>query len=196
VAQDVRFVDCDFINNRSIAGFKGLVGALHLSGEIGGKALLERCLFVGNEGMSGGAILAELGGSLTVLSCTLDDNSGHEAFSAVGVALGGPATLIERCIVTRNGPTPAFSCGGDLLTIECSDVWGNDDDTICPGGGNNISADPLFCGVDRWDLQSNSPCAPTNNPICGVIGARDVGCGAGALERTTWGQVKAHWHNR
>ena len=193
VAQDVRFMDCDFIGNKSVAGFKGLVGGLHFSGELGGAALVERCLFVGNEGTSCGAILAELGGSLTIRNCTIDDNTGHEAVSAVGVALGGPPTQLENCIVTRNVPTPAFSCAGGLLQIECSDVWGNADDTICPGGANNISADPQYCGADRWDLQADSPCAAEISPICGLIGGRDVGCGPDAVEPTTWGQIKGIW---
>jgi Right handed beta helix region len=193
VARDVLFVDCDFVGNRSVAGFEGLVGGLHFSGEGGGKALIERCLFVGNEGTTCGAILADFGGTLTIRNCTIDSNTAHDAYSAVQVARDGPKTVLENCIVTGNGSAPALSCDDGPLTLICCDVWGNDDNTMCPGGSSNFSADPLFCGSDRWDLQSGSPCAAANNDVCGLVGARAVGCGTEMVEQTTWGRIKGIW---
>jgi hypothetical protein len=197
-ARDVRVVDCDFINNRSIANFGGLVGGLHVSGDLGGTALIDGCLFVGNEGTDCGAILAQGGGSATIRQCTIDRNTGHKDNSAVGVGLSGSTTdaLVENCIVTGNGPARALGCVASALTVSCCDIWGNTDDTVCPGGTNNISADPQFCGVAQWDIQADSPCAPGNNPTCGLIGARGVGCGVDVVKQATWGQVKALWYSR
>lgn len=197
LARDARFVDCDFIHNTSVAGFGGRVGGLYFAGELGGSLLVERCLFLGNEGTNCGGILVEYGGSTTIRNCTLAGNTG-QVISAVGVGIGGPpgATLLESCIVTANGPTPALDCVSGMLTIACCDVWANADDTVCPGGVNNFAVDPEFCGTNRWDLQADSPCASTNNPICGLVGMRDVGCGVDAVEQSTWGRIKAMWHNR
>ena len=192
-ARDVWFIDCDFIGNKSVAGFEGIVGGLHFSGEVGGKAVIEGCLFTGNEGTTCGAILADFGGSLTVRNCTIDGNIGHDAFSAVGVNATGPMTVLENCIVTRNGPSLALNCAAGRLSLVCCDVWGNDDNTVCAGGADNFSEDPLFCGSGRWDLQSDSPCAPANNSDCGAVGARDVGCNADAVDQATWGQIKGIW---
>jgi len=61
---------------------------------------------------------------------------------------------------------------------------------------DNISVDPQFCGIDRWDLQADSPCAGPSNPSCGLIGARDLGCGVDAVAQTTWGSIKARWTGR
>jgi hypothetical protein len=197
MAQDARFVDCDFIGNTSIAGNGGLVGGVYFAGELGGTCLIERCLFLRNEGTSCGGILIEYGGSATLRNCTIAGNTA-QVISAVGVGISGPPgmTLLEDSLITANGPSPALDCVSGMLTVTCCDVWGNADDTICPGGTNNIAADPQFCGTDRWDLQADSPCSPANNPTCGLVGARDVGCGANAVEQSTWGRVKATWHKR
>jgi hypothetical protein len=198
LARDVRFVDCDFIGNMSVANFGGFVGGLRFSGEIGGTLLVERCLFVDNEGTDCGAILVEWGGSATIRNCTVEGNTGRKVISAVGVGITGPPTptLLENCIVTRNGPTAALDCFHGALTVVCCDVWGNADDTVCPGGAKNIAADPQFCGTDRWDLQADSPCAPANSPTCGLIGSREIGCTLDSVEPTTWGRLKAIWRNR
>ncbi len=59
----------------------------------------------------------------------------------------------------------------------------------------NFSADPLFCGDlnpdEPYTLHTESPCAPENNPECGLIGAWGVACGLTAIEPVSWGSVKA-----
>ncbi len=74
--------------------------------------------------------------------------------------------------------------------LYCSDVYGNAGgdwvDCIWNQGGQNgnFSADPLFCDPDNGDfgLRSASPCAPQQNPDCGLIGAHDVGCAVSWFE--------------
>ena len=198
LARDVGFMDCEFVGNRNAASSIALTGALYIAGELGGTAVVERCLFFDNQGTNSGAILAELGGALSIQNCTFDRNTSEKGFSAISVGLSGSTTSVSlsNCIVTRNGPTPALSCTDGALVVRCSDIWGNGDDTVCPGGGDNISLDPMFCGPDRWDLQSDSPCAFANSPTCGLIGMLDSGCGANSVQQTTWGQIKATWGER
>jgi len=47
------------------------------------------------------------------------------------------------------------------------------------GINGNISEDPLFCDAENGDFtirDDYSPCAPANNPECGLIGALGVDC--------------------
>jgi hypothetical protein len=171
---------------------------MYVAGELGGTAIVERCLFYNNHGTNAGAILAELGGALSIQNCTFDRNACETGFSAIAVGLTGNTTSVSlvNCIVSRNGPAPALSCTDGALLVQCSDVWGNEDDTVCPGGADNISLDPMFCGPDRWDLRADSPCASANSPTCGLIGLRDAGCGVNPVQQTTWGQIKATWGDR
>lgn len=67
-----------------------------------------------------------------------------------------------------------------------------------PGGIINFYLDPLFCGgadsTTAYYLQSDSPCAPGNDPLdgsCGLIGALPVGCQLTPVERSTWGRIKS-----
>jgi hypothetical protein len=69
--------------------------------------------------------------------------------------------------------------------LTCSDVFGNSagDGVGCGSGhagvSGNLSADPRFCDPGGGDcsLHSDSPCAPLNNPACGLVGALGVACG-------------------
>ncbi len=85
------------------------------------------------------------------------------------------------------GNEVGISVPGTVLptVFRCNDVWGNSggdwigiaDQT---GGNGNISNDPLFCGPENGELtlMADSPCAPAQNPECGLIGADPVGCTA------------------
>lgn len=91
---------------------------------------------------------------------------------------------IERNIVVGCDVGISLTPPEEVLFVACNDVWSN------PGGNwigipnptgvnGNISEDPFFCvpSVDDFTLASDSPCAPAQQPTCGLIGARDVGCG-------------------
>ncbi len=191
VANDVLFKDCDFIENTSVAGFGGVVGAINFSGEAGGHLRVERCLFAGNEATDVGAIHVGYGGSAHIRNSTFVGNTGATigAISVSGNAASTPTTL-ENCILTTNGPGPVLDCDGDALTVVCCDVWNNASGRACLPGDRNISLDPLFCGADLWSLQEGSPCAPHNSPSCGLIGAKDVAC-TSPTEQTSWGRIKS-----
>ena len=80
------------------------------------------------------------------------------------VTFKSPNGILERCI--RITPIP----GGNY-----SDGIGDP-----TGTDGNISLDPVFCGdaneADPYTLRSDSPCLAANNPECGRIGARGLGC--------------------
>jgi len=59
----------------------------------------------------------------------------------------------------------------------------------------NFTADPLFCGVGNYYLRADSPCAPENQPRCGLIGPLPVGCGTVSVQTTSWGAIKALYRN-
>jgi hypothetical protein len=59
----------------------------------------------------------------------------------------------------------------------------------------NFTADPLFCGVGNYYLRADSPCAPENQPRCGLIGPLPVGCGTVSVQSKSWGAVKALYRN-
>jgi hypothetical protein len=97
--------------------------------------------------------------------------------------------------------SPPVFCGdaGSSPTLICCDLYGNEGGNWIGciadqyGVNGNMSEDPLFCDPDNEDftLREDSPCAPANSGGCGLIGAVPVGCGATALEPTTWGAIKA-----
>lgn len=64
--------------------------------------------------------------------------------------------------------------------ITCNDFWNNaGGDGNCTLGGDNVSADPMFCdpAADDYHIHEDSPCAPDNSPSgCGLVGALAVDC--------------------
>ncbi len=206
--------DCDFREN--VAGGSG--GALELlfgtQGEVsncrflynraeGAGAIfnffadlvLEGCTFIGNVADTDGGAFGSGKMSTTIMrSCTFYRNG------APGGALmcGESWTRLENTII-------AFGAKGQAIQVEnaatlvCCDIYGN------PGGdwtvgiedqygiNGNIRKDPRFCDMaaDDCTLDETSPCGPAYSGDCGLIGAWPVACGSTAVERMTWGRIKA-----
>ncbi len=189
-ASVTELVDCVFYRNRSIAGSVGTVGAVHYYGSDGGSLLIDNCLIVANEGEHHGAILAEFGDEVTIRNSTIASNVGQTASGLTHIA--PTVTTIKNCIFASNGPGPALLCGlagAGPITVTCSDIWGNGEGPECVGG-SNIFLDPRFCGIDRWELLADSPCAPSVNPACGLIGAREVAC-LTHVQSMSWRKLKS-----
>jgi hypothetical protein len=90
------------------------------------------------------------------------------------------------------------------VTIDCCDIFGNagGDWVDCLadqlGRNGNVCVDPQFCSEapsedENWSLQSDSPCAPAQSG-CGLIGAREVGCGTVEADEMSWGKLKSLFH--
>jgi hypothetical protein len=119
--------------------------------------------------------------------------------AALAVA-GTWGSTIVNSILAFNGPGAAILCWeGDALVLTCCDIFGNvgGDWIGCIadqyGVRGNISLDPFFCDPAAGDLglHADSPCAPEQNPECGLIGAWGVNCGPTPTSRGTWGAIKA-----
>lgn len=148
--------------------------------------VMENCTLLGNlsDDKGGGLYAAELENSRLV-GCTFAENA---------ALVGGAIRLAVDCHVALQRSLFVFSANGgglrfygdNQVTIECCDIFGNDDGDQLPPGtvdqGGNFSLDPLFCGAQgsgRLTLQPASPCAPGQHPTgaaCGLIGAEGVDC--------------------
>lgn len=112
----------------------------------------------------------------------------------------GIATVTNNIVVGCGGGYGLYNrnAGAPPPYVDCNDVWNNvpgDYFAITPWL-HDISVDPLFCDPAGRDfrLMSASPCAPDQQPYCGLIGAFGVGCGATSVTLTTWGRVKGEFY--
>ncbi|MBD3348013.1 MAG: hypothetical protein GF400_02310, partial [Candidatus Eisenbacteria bacterium] len=181
------FTNCVFDSCSSMGDGGALSG-------IYAQPVFEQCVFVENSaGYDGGAAWFGDGLSAVFDECTFSENSGVSGGSAIACVSdmlyreAAACTLRNSIIAFGTGSAGAATCAGTgSVTLECCDVYGNGggDYTQCLAGQNgvngNISEDPLFCGNENpsspLTLASNSPCAASNQPTCGRIGAYGVGC--------------------
>ncbi len=173
------FVDCDFLDN--VAPSTG--GAVYLGWD--SHAEFDGCLFAGNESvLGGGAVRCYENSDPLFMSSTFYANAGEYGGAFYVTDTSHP--FLENCIVAFSlvGEAVHLANGGQA-TLSCCDLYGNQGgDWVGElsnqfGVAGNFSSDPLFCDAESYDcsLQENSPCTPTNNPGCGLIGSGEVGCG-------------------
>jgi hypothetical protein len=146
----------------------------------------------------GGIHIAQWSGNVYICQNTISHNAPGQGVAAVDE--WDCSNSIHHNIISYNeiGVDGFGYCASDFL---CNDIFGNKSNVDPPpfGTNGNIDVDPQFCGVEpqvsgNYFLQSDSPCAPGKHPDgypCGLIGARAVGCQDTAVERTTWGAIKA-----
>ena len=177
-------IDCVFAHNRA-TGSHG--GAIYF--DLDGVLVVEGCIFYDNTAPTGAAIQCGFGhADAFISSCTFWGNKATDPAGSI-INLAEAATLeMDHSIIALNVSGQAISVTDvDYVpTLACNDIYGN------PGGDwvgciadllgvdGNISADPLFCEVESLiiplTIAAESPCAPQNNPECGLVGARPVGC--------------------
>jgi predicted outer membrane repeat protein len=165
--------------------------------------------FFANSADDGGAIFGGDQTHYTLANVTLYQNSVADNEGA-GIYIINSSLTAENSIVAFSPVGAAIRCGTNALAdLTCCDVIGNTggDWVGCIADqmeiNGNFSLDPLFCGSQNPDepftLHEDSPCAPGNNPECGLVGAWPVGCAPTssapddepAREATTWGRIKA-----
>jgi hypothetical protein len=182
-----RFVDCDFIDNRS-GGDDG--GAAY-----GGAAFIN-CRFFGNRsGASGGGQFAPGGAiethaaSTLIAGCTFSGNSSSAAAGAIEIRPGTIVT-IDNCSFVANTAVGVGAAIRGAATI-CNSVFGPHAGTLLSGvssvdysclpiawtgTGNIVAADPGFVnplgpdGIpgtedDDLRLRADSPCIDAGNSI-------------------------------
>lgn len=191
--------------NNELVVFEG-VGVIH--GDMGefcggaavvveGTVTLRNCVFAGNRGLYGGAIVTQGWCLVSLVSCTFFDNEATAPGGGSALAMDDVGwAYLDNCIVVFGRAGRAFESLGGSIDLACCDVYGNDGgDYTGPVAGQlgvngNISEDPLFCdpGSLNLSIAEDSPCAPDGE--CGLIGALPVGCGPTPAEVTTWGRIK------
>lgn len=134
----------------------------------------------------GGVSFVDSGLTTMVVGCTFVGNAAPDG-AAMGALTNSWPTVQNSIMAFGIGGAAVACSGGGGANLHCCDVYGNEggDWVGCIAGqygmNGNMGLDPLFCG--EWNperpysLCSDSPCAPENNPECGLVGALDVGCG-------------------
>jgi len=170
--RDVEISNCVFLQNRVRSiGYPGLGGAIS-SGLGGGVPTITNCTFLGN------------------VATFLNPAGPGTPIGGLYLPNGG---IVQSSIIAWSDGAP---CQGPV-TMSCTVLYGNSlGDAICgTDGGGNLVADPQFCASDPIEMRdvrirSNSPCAPSQTPSCGLIGAGEIGCEAVSVQQTTWGELK------
>jgi len=176
---DVTLTDCELLGNS--AGDDG--GALCL--REGSEPNISGTIVAGNTANDNGGGVYSYGNVIANYSdCTI---SGNSAPTGGGFSLRSTSSASLRNSIVAFSPTGAstFCDATSSVTTTCTDVYGNagGDWVGCVAGqsgiNDNLAADPLFCLPENYDfeLHLDSPCAAENNPDCGQIGARGIGCG-------------------
>jgi hypothetical protein len=145
---------------------------------------------------TGGGISVKKGDP-QIYNNTLDGNGA--ALTGGGILLGALSHAhVWQNIICHSTAGAAITCAGAMAgtTMACNDVYGNTGgDAICIGdAGNNISSDPLFCGIPgtgNFTLQQTSPCSASYSPCLAAVGALGVQCQVTATQPVTWGRVKS-----
>ncbi|MFH1278829.1 MAG: Ig-like domain-containing protein [Candidatus Eisenbacteria bacterium] len=190
---DPVFRGCDFTGNEALSG-----GGLSV---ITSTAVLESCLVAGNAATNAGGGIHASGTTLSITQGTIAENECASTGAAMYVTSG--TVTLERSIVAFNEGGVAILCSGTgFINLACSDVYGNSggDFTGCLAGqegvNGNWSSDPLFClgnaPGDRYSIDGASDCAPAQQPTCGLVGARGVGCEVTGVAEETPPAPPAH----
>jgi hypothetical protein len=155
----------------------------------GAWAELINCTFSDNSAtVSGGGSFGGEESEVEFLNCTFDGNASP---LGGGIYSGDGYVYMENCITAFSTQGAAIECSENSeAELFCCDVYGNagGDWVGCIedqfGIEGNICEDPLFCDPENEDfhIHTDSPCAPENNPDCGLIGAWPAGCCAGDVD--------------
>ena len=145
----------------------GGIGCYYLSSP----SITNNLIFDNHSDISGGGISCYDRCSPTIAYNTVVNNSAVSYGS--GLESNDSSATIMNCIFWDNSDTDINNHGDSLSVITCCDIQGG------WSGENNIDSDPLFCDPDNdnYYLADNSPCIQNQQPICGLIGAYDIGCG-------------------
>ncbi len=188
------FTDCSFIGNTCDA----TGGAVDIWSE--GQGTFEFCQFRANSGSWGGGIGLEASGFADIRHCTFTENA---ALEGGGIWASAPTfrcwfTIISYC--TDGGACWWMTPVSELPDIACCDFAGNVEGNwigdLAPllGTDGNLDLDPQYCGLigsGNIELQSDSPCLPSNNDCGQQIGALPEGCDDTVARSASWGEVKS-----
>lgn len=168
--------ECRFDGNSTM----GMGGAMGISSA--STPNLSYCVFIHNVSRHGAA-MSFSSSTPVIANCTFAYNE-----ASLGSVLLSDASITEirNSIIAHNDGSTVVCQEGDAPIFTCSDLFGNSDGDWMGciesqlGLDGNISMDPLFCGdahpAEPLGLMETSPCAPSYNPSCGLIGAIEALC--------------------
>jgi hypothetical protein len=188
----VTLVNCRMVGNTAEIGGGAIYAEYAPQGQAA-RLVLEGCLIQGNSAAYGAAITTT-NCQASIRSCTIVGNTSTRGGAILGFEDSpSQASEIRQCILAFNTGYAMSCIQAASPTVSCCDVFGNSNDSICgTDGGGNISADPVFCGLQQNDyfLGAGSPCAPGNSPPgCNLIGAFPTRC-LDPVAPSTWGALK------
>lgn len=151
---------------------------------------LELCLISGNSSDNGAGVWYDDYSGDSLKQCTITGNRARG--DGGGIWCDNCELNLENTILWANcaagSGDEAYISSSSSVTFRCCDV----DSSGIEGDGSviwvqdNIFIDPLFCEPAPCDSAPTtagdyhvfqiSPCAPEQQPYCGLIGALDVGC--------------------
>jgi len=154
-------------------------------------------LLYGNSAASGGGMfLNTVSDQASISSNTIAENTAQEG---AGLTFGLGGAIVENTIFAFNtGSTNSVFCGGIAGAVVCAVVYnpGLDDEITCISS-DIVNSNPAFCGelgTYNYELQLDSP-ATAANSVCGLIGAKDIGCADTPTRDTTWGAIKSMYRD-
>jgi len=200
---------CEFSGNEAVYG-----GAIYCS--IGGEPEISGGSFTGNTATEGGGLYCYWSDPV-VTDCLFTDNTasagaGFFCYSAEpvlafctiahnhgdGLVMMDLAPSLTNCVLAFNSPGHGIECRyTPRPQIDHCCVYGNaETGDLCGSEGDNLSSDPLFCDMyhGRFEVCTNSPCLPANNPwgeTVGATGGGCVSCSTSPVARSSWGRLKA-----
>lgn len=148
---------CVFVRNE-ILGYASTEGGGGLYCYNSLQPIVQNCTFYRNHGMRGGAIFTQTNSAPTIVNSII---SASTHGGALYVADEGSIPSLSCCNIQGNVGGDWTEPISDQLAVE-----------------GNFSAPPLFCNP-YWgnpNLFADSPCAPEQQPECGLIGAGPVDC--------------------
>jgi len=152
-------------------------GAVNEGGGIwcaGMNAVIAGNVIYHNDANGAGGVFIDFG-PVEIIDNTICENSGMGT-GGLFISDGNFVCTVSRTIVAHSSSGDGILCS-DVAIFSCCLVYGNagtNDLSFGVDGGNNLFAEPQFCGVvgsGILTLQSDSPCLPANNQCNQLIGA-------------------------
>jgi hypothetical protein len=137
-------------NTTSVSGVSSMGGAL--LNQLGATLTVTKCTFTQNIGANAGGAIFDNQGTLTVVNSTFSGNTGYGNGGGAIFAFGDTATITNSTITANN----TFTDGGGIFSIGGTVTLTN---TIVAGNVNNYS------GITPNDIISTVPVAGSNNLI-------------------------------
>ena len=159
-------------------------------------ATIRNCVFRGNTALYGSGA-SFLSSAVSVRNCTFCRNGGGGDAQGTLYCFNLPAPSVRWCVIAFGTAGPVMICTADSAPLtNHSIIYGNaGGDALCGIASDNLSVDPLFCGMDAQNVAvcANSPCLAANNAWGEAVGALGAGCGScgSAVQPASWGRIKS-----